>query len=229
METELSVKNNQGIAQGISDITREALGLTIIDNVTYEKAGELLKAHKAMEKEIKDYHKPIKQAIDVSKKKVIDAEKAELEKLNLGTLHLNHEMTAWYQAAEKKRKEEEARLAEIARKEAEEQQLRDAEQAEKEGNKEEAEAILSEEVHIPPPVVQKTTPKVSGVAMRTTWKAKVSDLKALIKAVHDGKVPINAIQANEVFLNQQARALKGTMEYPGVKFYPESKMGGVRE
>jgi hypothetical protein len=40
---------------------------------------------------------------------------------------------------------------------------------------------------------------------------------ALVKAVAAGTVPIQALEANTVFLNGQARMLKAALAYPGVK------------
>jgi hypothetical protein len=44
----------------------------------------------------------------------------------------------------------------------------------------------------------------------------------LVKAVAAGTVPLNAIQANSTFLNNQARAMKETLAYPGVKAVAET-------
>jgi len=66
---------------------------------------------------------------------------------------------------------------------------------------------------------------VSGVsAPRKTWKAKVTSLVLLVKAVAEGIVPIQAIEANQKFLDNQARAMHGVLNYPGVKAEDSSKV-----
>ena len=50
--------------------------------------------------------------------------------------------------------------------------------------------------------------KGAGIRGRTTYAAHVEDLRALVKAVAEGKAPIEAIQADTKFLNAQARAFK---------------------
>ena len=59
--------------------------------------------------------------------------------------------------------------------------------------------------------------KVSGISGRVTYGAEVVSLIDLVKAVAEGKAPIEALSANTTFLGQQARAFKkaGPL-YPGV-------------
>ena len=77
-------------------------------------------------------------------------------------------------------------------------------------------------MYVAPVVVQKQTPKVAGgPVFRTIWKHQVTDLMALVKAVAAGQAPLTAIQANDVFLGQQARSLKDALRIPGVKTYSE--------
>lgn len=59
--------------------------------------------------------------------------------------------------------------------------------------------------------------KVSGASRRVTWGAETFDLMALCQAVIDGVAPVECIQPNATFLNQQARAFKRPNLYPGVK------------
>jgi len=69
-------------------------------------------------------------------------------------------------------------------------------------------------------VVPKDIPKMAGGPVyRTIWDAEVIDFKTLAKAAVDGKVSINALSPNTVFLGQQARSLKSTMNFPGVRAF----------
>jgi hypothetical protein len=216
------------IEQGVTDVTTKALALKVMDTPTYEIAGQILLLHKDMEKKIKDYFKPLKSKSYDTWKSICSAENEELGKLQPGVAHLSKEMTAYNLEQEKIGKAEEERLRRKALKKEEEERLQAAIEAEKEGNKDEAEAILEEPVFVPSPIVLKAVPKVNGLAQRTNWKYRLTDLNALVKAVYEGKVPLMALEPNDIFLNQQARALKGTVQYPGVEFYSETSMGGAR-
>lgn len=60
-------------------------------------------------------------------------------------------------------------------------------------------------------------PRISGEQHRLLWSAEVHDKIALAKAVVEGKVPAMAITPNMVFLNNQAKAMRSELNYPGVK------------
>jgi hypothetical protein len=60
------------------------------------------------------------------------------------------------------------------------------------------------------------------LSTRVTFKAVVLDKLELVKAVAAGIVPLNALDANMPFLNNQARAMRQTMAYPGVKVEEET-------
>ena len=228
MESAIVIPENQEIKQEVTDITAQALALTITDNTSYAVAGELFTLHRQMEKKIEDFFAPHVEAAHKVHKGLTAARAAEIAKLTPGKTYLNQIMTAWNIAQEKIRRAEEDELRKKAKIAEEEARIQAALQAEAEGSHEEAAAIIETPVFVPPPVVAKTVPKVEGATIRTTWKHTVTDLKALCKAVAEGKAPITCIQANDVFLGQMARNGKGNIQYPGVSFYEEKSMTGAR-
>ena len=90
-----------------------------------------------------------------------------------------------------------------------------------EGDHEGASDIIAEEVFVPPVVITKSTPAVEGIAYREVWKYEVINPLELVCGVANGAVPLNALQPNEVFLGQQARSMKQSLHYPGVKVWAE--------
>ena len=130
----------------------------------------------------------------------------------------------WQQEAERKRREEERRQEEEQRRLAETEALETAAALEKEGRTEEAEAIISTPVDVAPVSVATTVPRVNGVSKpRERYIPEVTNLILLVKAVAEGKVPLKALEANMVFLRQQATSLGEEMRYPGVKVKKEAK------
>ena len=111
------------------------------------------------------------------------------------------------EAAARGDREAQARAEEEARQQAEAAQSAQAEA--------QATAVTAEVVSIVPTVAAPA--KVSGIAGRVTYTAQVDDLLELIKAVAEGKAPVECICANDKFLGAQARAFKkaGAL-YPGV-------------
>lgn len=69
------------------------------------------------------------------------------------------------------------------------------------------------------PVLQTTIPKVSGLTTRDNWRAEVTDLHALVKAVAAGQAPLSLVMANDKVLGQQARSLKEHFVAPGVRVW----------
>lgn len=217
------------IEQEIASINDKALSLIVIDAETYVIAGELLNSYKEMEKHIKLYFEPLEKTAHAAWKVLCDRENEEFNKLKPASTHLNKQMTDWYVAEEEKRKAEEIRLRQEAIKREEEERLAAAIELEKEGYKEEAKAIINEPVYVPPPILERIQPKVAGLGIRITWEAIVIDKMTLVKAVAAGQSPLEAVEPNMTFLNSQARALKGSLKYPGVVAKENKSMSGVRK
>lgn len=208
------------VKQEITEVSNEALELAVIDNDSYARAGELLVLNSGLKKKIEAFFKPLKQAQDKAKKVILDAEKAEIAKITPNIEHLNMNMTVWNLKQEKIRKAEEDRLRREAEAKAEEEQLQAAIEAEAQGNSNEAEEIMEEPVFVPPPVVEKSVPKVAGQTMSTNWKWKLKDIN---------KLPRQYMIPDEVALNALVRAQKERTNIPGIEVYPENKMRGVRQ
>lgn len=125
-------------------------------------------------------------------------------------------ISKWNLAQEAKRKAQELELQRIAAQQEETRRLNEAAALEAAGQHDEAAEVLETPAPVPSVILPPAVPKVQGVSFRDDWFATVTDLKKLVKSVAAGKVPITAIQPNQTFLNQQARALKSLMKYPGV-------------
>jgi hypothetical protein len=124
---------------------------------------------------------------------------------------------AWQAKQEEIRRQQELEEQNRQHKLAEDNALEEAALLEKQGFHEEAEAVLETPVTSTPVSIPSTVPRMRGVTKpRDNWKANVTSLKLLVKAVAEGKVPLQAIEANESFLNNQARVMKLTLNYPGV-------------
>jgi hypothetical protein len=180
-------------------------------------AGETWKSLTALEKKIKIYwDEDVSTALKLHRSLVAKRD-AMLVPVGEQKNALRIGMKTFEDEQERIRRAEQARLEEEARKAAEEAALAQAVALEQNGHKMAAEAVIAAPVVAPAVYVPKTTPNGFGNATRRTWGAEVTDLMALVKAVAAGTVPIQAIEANTVFLGQQARALKSALQYPGVR------------
>jgi len=191
--------------------------IVVKDAMTYQMAGETWKSLTALEKKIKAYWEDdVTTALKLHRSLVAKRD-AMLIPVGEQKNSLRIGMKTFEDEQERIRRAEQARLEEEARKAAEEAALAQAVALEMNGHKAAAEAVIAAPVVAPAVYVQKTTPTGFGNATRRTWGAEVTDLMALVKAVAAGIVPIQAIEANTVFLGQQVRALKSALQYPGVR------------
>jgi len=220
MQAERGDMDQQEVDQKALTIIEEAHLVAVTDSETYTNAGILWKSIKDLKKKVSDHHEEIISLAHQTHKKAIAQRDKILVPLTGAGKSVKTAMETYDREQERIRQEQERRLREIARKEEEDRQLEEALEAEQNGEQEEAEAILEEPAYVPPVVVPKTTPKLKeGPVYRPIWQYEVIDFLALVKAVASGKAPILALQANNVFLGQQARSLKDTMKISGVRVF----------
>jgi hypothetical protein len=174
-------------------------GITRLDQ--HDHAVEVGRLLQIMTKNVADFYKPIKQAIDQLKQPILDMEHEDVEALKtakekLGSLILDYE---------KRVADLEARLLAQAQAQA-------ASEA-KDG------AIAS------PVIVQSAGPqKTRGKVERETWRAEVADIMKLVKEVAAERVPVAAILPNQSYLNKRADADREAFNIPGVVAHKVEKV-----
>ncbi len=215
---ELAVKEE--IRKEVETFNQQALSMQIVDAESYTQAAQLWTSGKSMIKVIEGFFKPLKQAQDKAKQAILDKEKEEIEKVKPGLDYINKIQSRWNIEQEAIRKAEEDRLRAEARKKEEEDRLAAALEAEAEGEtKEVVEEILDTPSFTPPPIVEKSVPKVAGQTMTTTWRWRLTNINL---------VPRQFLIVNEVALNAHVKNLKDRSNVPGVEVYPEQSMRSVR-
>ena len=198
---------------------REAEALEIASEDEYQGASLTLREVKTRAKDIEDQRKRILRPLDESRARIMALFRPAQDNLAEAERLLKQGMLAWTQGQERLRREEEARLAEVARKEAERLQKR-ADKAAAAGHYEQA-AVLggAADAVTAPEVVPPRKPY--GTSTRMVYKAEVVDKVALIQGVAEGKVPPDVITVNMPYLNQAVRALKDNLKWPGVEVAKE--------
>jgi hypothetical protein len=203
-------------------LAEEARALKITDQPSYDLAAERLLAIVELRREIIDHHAPMKRAAHAAWQEVLVAEKKHLDQVAVAEAVYKDKISAY--TAEQRRIEAEARAkAEAeARRLAEEQRERELEQAEAEGaDVEEITAMINAPLVVAPPRVEPAFQAARRITTAVNWKGQVTSLEALVKAIAAGKANIGLVMANETAINQLARATRGTLEVPGVRFFHE--------
>ena len=238
---QIEVKANVLIIKTSDDyVEASALGTTIkgfIKQIKEQLDPDIEKAnalHKSLTSKRKKYLEPLEKASKILSEKIIawNVRQQELRaeaqrKLDEAARKEREKQEA--AAREQREKEEAARRAqeELERKarEAENEEERKRLAAEAEIKRKEAEkaARAAEQREIKADsvvaaVAQSNTVKVAGQSVSENWVAEITDLSALVKAIADGRAPIIFVTADMTALNKQAKAVKNTLAYPGVKF-----------
>jgi hypothetical protein len=209
------------IEKELAPVLERIKAIKVIDAQTFEAAGISCAEITEWEKKVGEYWDEDVERAHKAHKSLVAKRAAMLDPLGEAKKALRQQMGSWHQEEERKRLESERQAQESARKQAEDDAIAQAAELEKQGRPEEAARVVSEPVAPPPVVVRSNVPKGFGQFTRKTWKFEVTDMMALVKAVAAGQVPLNAIQANTVFLGNQARALNENMKFPGVKVWAE--------
>lgn len=197
-----------------------AKGFAITSAEEYTKAAPMLAGIKALQKKIDDTFDPhIKRAFEAHRSLVAE-KKSHLAPLAEAESHIKRALLGFQQEEERKRRDAEARAQEAARKEQEKLRAQ-AEKATARGKTEKAEALTIAAESIVAPVLPTSIPKIAGLSTRTTYHAKVTNFTDLIRGVAAGATPEVALEPNMTFLNNQARAMKQTLSYPGVEVVEE--------
>lgn len=219
---------------------------------TAESAAAELRTLKAVQKQVTEKGRALSEGCHGLHKKALAVFRPLETQLGTGETHIKGQILT-FEEGERRRAAEEARV-ERERFETEQRRLRE-EAAERQRQAEEAERLrrtaedsgdipladaLAEQASqlaeaaqerqieaetIPTPVA-KPLPKLAGITTSDRWSAEVTDLMELVKAVAAGTVPLRAIEANAVFLNQQAVSMKSDLNYPGVRAVSTPTLAG---
>jgi len=190
----------------------QAESVIITDQASYDHCNRLLKDAKSKFKIIIEKLEPKKQKAYGAYKEWINLIDELTGPLKTIEIILKKKIGVWLQEQERIRQ----KAIDAAKRKVEEQRLADAEELEKQGCQKEAEKIIDKPMRINEKAV---APAVqSGGSFTTTrWSAEVVNIMALIKAVAEGKAPVDCLLPNTSLLNKLAIHQKEKFSIPGVK------------
>jgi colicin import membrane protein len=209
------------LVQETSNALTVAKEFRVTSEQHYIESADRLKAIKALAKKLDETFDPhIKRAFDAHRALVAE-KKGHQQPLIDAEGYVKRAVLGYQQEQERIRRAAEAKAQEEARKERERLEAQAAKAAEK-GKVEKAAALQTAAAAVVAPIIAPTTPKIAGLSTRTTYRADVTSKLELVKAVAAGSVPLNALEPNMTFLNNQARVLKEDLIYPGVRVVTDS-------
>jgi len=176
--------------------------IEVVDQVSFANANGLIARLQSQKKKVIDFFSESKKKAADAHKAICNAEKQMLAPVDTRINALKVATTKWYAA-------EQARIAaeeERRRKEAEDM-ARLAAEAEASGDTDTAQEAVAEAILAEAAVT--VMPKCEGTSMRAVWKAIVTD---------PDKVPREYLIVNQSALDALAKATKGSISIPGVRF-----------
>lgn len=209
-------------ANEIAAVKAEASQLKVVDDASYQIAGNVLTEIKTKQKMVKEYFAPLKEAANKAHKAITSKESETLKPLEEIERNLKSEMSNYFMEQERKKREAEALL----RKQIEEEKRRalaEAEKLEKEGKTEESDMAFQQAVDAEEMAmfaqVEVAKPTVKGIGTQKDYVITVTDeskvpsyilgacirpvdtmaIKKLVKAT-DGKIRIEGISINETVI-----------------------------
>ena len=216
-----------GVMPSVSRLAAKALAVVVTSEAEYEYAAACLQEAKAraasIEAERVDFVKPLNDTV----KKINNHARRPAEMLKEAITWVDAKMRDYRLQEQARAAAEQRRLDEEAAKEQAKLQTRadaKADKAEARGDLDKAQAIRDAVPEVVAVQVAAKIPEVEGMHTRTVWKFEVMDLPVLMKGVLAGKVPAEAVLANEAFIGKEARDKKEELKWPGVRVYSEETL-----
>jgi hypothetical protein len=235
-QSKIKAVATEEVAKRASGYVEKARKCVVTNNEQYMSAAEFLKGVKSLQNEIAAAFDPIiSKAHEAHKEALAQKAKANQPLLEAEKIVKDH-ITHYLQAEEQRQAYEKARLekqlADSIRAQAEEQNIKRAQELAEAGDMDGAAAAVDAEVEVPyvPVHVESRVVQMPGISKRKNYKVDDVNLIVLLRAIVDGKAPIECVEANMTFLNQQARSFKKVGEiYPGVTVRTEDSIASRNE
>jgi len=209
--------DGQKIKRDGADALIKASTLRVADTESWYKAREVRRMAKLLDREAERHYKEIKAPINKMRIDILELEDLDRKPMIDAMEMLDPQILSYEEKENLVRQKLQTKLEQDARREAEAAREQEVSLLIKAGDYERAEELKRQPLHIPPVVVPPGNELLEGEGRMETWEAEVFDLVVLCQAVLNGRVPLNAIQANQSALNGMARALKDSFEIPGCR------------
>jgi len=240
----------------LADSTCNGMFVTVIDSpMLYELAGVELVELQAMYKRLEDQRLAITRPMDAAKKLIMDLFRKPLDRLDAQIKLLKGSMLSYDQEQKRKAAIQQALLDKIAADQRAQLAAESARQAAlAEAEHERAKALMAsgntegvnealtaaETAHEMSMALQQTTtvvsaataatnvPTVEGITTADVWKARVTDLPALLRYIADNPACHGWVEVKLMDLNDMAKAQRTELRIPGVEAYEEARIAASR-
>ncbi len=210
------------IKQETNSIANWANGLVVASKEDYAGAMARVKDIKNVKSRWLAYWEPVRTKAYAAWKEIKAKESAVADICDAAERTVKQKADAWYAEEQRKAAEEQRRLQAIADEKARRERIRLEKEAEKLKTPELREERMAQAAEVEAPIITVEAPEqVEGVSTVTRWKAKVTDMAALIEGAKPNTVAASFLQVNQQVAEAFARSTKGAVPVPGVEFIQE--------
>lgn len=207
----------------VSQLTAFARSVVIKTAAQYTAATNYLKTIKGLRTSIEEARTRITKPLLTAQREV-NAQALEADTpLKKAEGEIKKAMIAFDDEQDRLRREEQVRADAEARKKQEKLQQQ-ASKAAASGKTERAIELEHRAAAVVAPAVQPETVRVSGISRTEHWHAEATDLRALVKAIYEGRAPLSYVIANDKVLGAQARSLKQDFVCDGVRVWSDKNI-----
>lgn len=203
--------------------TAAAKAIVVDSQEMYEFADAQLVEVKRSAKLIEAKRKEIVDPINKAKDAVQALFRPVLDDLAEAESCYKRAMLTYQQEQDRKRRDEQAKLDEEARREREKLETQAAKAAAK-GHAEKAEVLAATAAVVTAPVATSTYVAPKGLSVKRTWKARVVDKAALLRAALDRPEFLHIVEIDGAALDKLAKAMEGHVPLAGVECYEEESI-----
>jgi len=203
---------------------RTATSITTLDEC--ERAADELRRIRARAKELEEVRTSITRPLLEAQRAVNELFREPQATLAAADALIKRLILDFQEMEEAKRRASEALAAEALRRQREKLEERAA-KAQASGRLERAEALRVNAATLPLALPQAPS-GMAGLATKSTWRAEVADLQALIRYVAEHPEWAHLLEANLTALNGLARSQKSALAIPGVRVVEEKQLAARR-
>ena len=193
-----------------------------------EAAAVDLREIKALAKDLEERRTAITGPINQALRQVNDLFKPAKDWLAQAETTLKGKLLSFQQEQERAAREAQARAEEEIRQRREKLE-QEAAKAEARGKEAKADVLRAQAQAEVAPAIQPVASSLPGIQSRETWKAEVTDIRALLTFVVETWPALAAtIEVNQGVLNAQARTMREALAIPGVRAVKETTLAARR-
>jgi hypothetical protein len=207
------------LEQRALSVPEQARELEVRDGESYVRGGELLLTIKELARAIAETFDPIIAKAHAAHREAIAQKQKFTGPLAEAEAALKRKLADFDVEQERLRRVREAELEAAASRARDDATIAEAAALEAAGETVAATEVLAAPTFDAPIVLQKETPKISGISTRENWKFCI---------VNEAQVPREYLKIDEAKIGGVVRALKGSTKIPGVEVYRETTIAAGR-